>query len=181
MKQFPTILFLSVQSRWRRIYDKIGNSSVAVLQGVSMTEGFQVPRQSNEFYYRCGVETPHAYLLLDGRRRKTALYLPPRNAHLEASGGKVLSAADSDEVSSTDKTRSEWIKTPIGSLYTPFTPAEGTSQSRHELSAANAIIASDYCEGRLPREIALIRRASQLAGAELAEAKPTLAHALSTP
>lgn len=237
MKQFLTILFLCVptlltaddrpayqtdfppeefQSRWQRIYDKIGNDCVAVPQGVSMTEGFQVPHQSSEFYYLSGVETPHAYLLLDGRRRKTTLYLPPRNARLEASEGKVLSATD--EVASTDEMRSEWIKAPAGSIYTPFTPAEGTSQRRLELIAANAIIASDYWDGRLPREarfvellraryqrtkvqdltpildelrsvkstreIALSRHIRpprlELTGAELAEAKATLAHALST-
>src|SRR6185369_690625 len=201
------------QSRWQRIYEKIGVESVAILQGVSMTEGFQVPRQTNDFYYLCGVETPHSYLLLDGRRRKTILYLPPRNARLEASEGKVLSAADAelartltgaDEVASTDEMRGEWLKAPVTSIYTPFSPAEGVSQSRLELIAANATIASDYWDGRLPREahfvellraryprarvqdltpildelrsvkslreIALIRRASQLAGLGLMEA-----------
>jgi len=234
MKQFLTILLLAspalviaddrptyqtdfppeeFQSRWQRIYDKIGSESVAVLQGVSMTEGFQVPRQSNEFYYLCGVETPHSYLLLDGRRRKTTLYLPPRNARLEASEGKVLSAADAelartltgaDEVLGTDEMRGEWIKTAVSTIYVPFAPAELTSQSRLELIAANAAIASDYWDGRLPREarfiellraryprtkvqdltpildelrsvksareIALIRRASQLAGLGVMEA-----------
>ena len=31
--------------------------------------GFIFPRQSNEFYYLCGVETPHSYLVLDGKSR----------------------------------------------------------------------------------------------------------------
>ncbi len=34
-----------------------------------MVRGFQLPRQMNEFYYLCGVETPHSYLYLDGRTR----------------------------------------------------------------------------------------------------------------
>ena len=49
---------------------------MAVVQGVSLTPGFTMPRQSNEFYYLCGLETPHSYLLLDGRSRKATLLVP---------------------------------------------------------------------------------------------------------
>ena len=52
------------KARWARLYDKIGNQAVAVVQGVSMTPGLNMPRQTNEFYYLCGLETPHSYLLL---------------------------------------------------------------------------------------------------------------------
>ena len=62
------------------------------MQGVPLTNGFTMPRQHNTFYYLCGIETPGAYLLLDGRTRKVTLYLPPRNARLERAEGKVLSA-----------------------------------------------------------------------------------------
>jgi len=37
-------------------------------------------RQNNEFYYVCGVEVPQTYLLLCGRDRTTAHYLPPAPA-----------------------------------------------------------------------------------------------------
>ena len=106
-----------------------------------------MPRQSNEFYYLCGIETPHAYLLLDGRNRKATLYLPPRNQRLESAEGKVLSADDAEEVKrltgadavlSTDAIRGDWLgKLPGGtpkSMFTPFSPAEGNSQSRGELA-----------------------------------------------
>ena len=169
------------------------------------------------FIYLCGIETPHAYLLLDGRNRSATLYLPPRNQRLESAEGKVLSADDAEEVKgltgvksvlSTDVIRGEWFgKLPGGtpkSIYTPFSPAEGNSQSRGELVSANAGIAADYWDGRLPREahfvellrsryprarvldlppilddlrsiksareIALIRRASQIAGLGIMEA-----------
>src|SRR5687767_11749722 len=72
------------KARWARIYDQIGNNGVAVVQGVGMTPGFIFPRQNNEFYYLSGVETPGAYIMLDGRTRTTTLYLPRRNARLEA-------------------------------------------------------------------------------------------------
>lgn len=205
------------KTRWQKIFTKIGGESVAVLQGVPLTNGFSMPRQSNEFYYLCGIETPHSYLLLDGRNQKATLYLPPRNPRLERSEGKVLSAEDAnqvkqltgvDEVLSTDAIRDDWFGKLSGgaprTIYTLFSPAEGNSQSRFELQNANASIATDYWDGRLPREtqfanlirarypratvldltatldemrsvkspaeIAVIRRASQIAGMGLLEA-----------
>jgi Xaa-Pro aminopeptidase len=205
------------RARWEKVFDHIGNQAVAVVQGAPQTNGFIVPRQTNEFYYLCGVETPQSYLLLDGRNRKAILYLPPRNPRLESAEGKVLSAADAelakqltgaDEVLSSDAMRGEWLAgLPGGApreIYALFSPAEGSAQSRYELVAANAAIAADYWDGRLPREarfaellrarypratikdltpfldelrsikskreIALIRRASRLAGLGLIEA-----------
>ena len=205
------------QTRWARVYDKIGNQSIAVLQGVPLTPGFIMPRQSNEFYYLCGIETPHSYLLLDGRSRKATLYLPPQNPRLEAAEGKVLSAGDAadvkrltgvDEVLSTELMRDNWLgKLPGGRLqtiYTPLTPAEGNAQPRFELNQTNAAIANDPWDGRIsrelnfealirtrnpritvvdltpifdemrsiksPREIAVIRRASEIAGQGMIEA-----------
>lgn len=205
------------RARWSKVFDQIGREAVAVLQGMPLTPGFLVPRQSNEFYYLSGIETPHSYLLLDGRRQRVALYLPPRNERLEASEGKVLSAEDAgevrrltgvDEVLSTEAMRGGWLERLPGGpppvLYTPFGPAEGAGQSRLEIVAANAAIAADEWDGRLPREarfrellraryprsevrdltpildqlrsvkspreVALVRRASELAGRGLLEA-----------
>lgn len=205
------------RARWERVLEAIGGDAIAVLQGVPLTNGFSVPRQGNDFYYLCGIETPHAYLLLDGRSRKVTLYLPPRNERLERSEGKLLSAADAeraqtltgvDQVASTDAMQGDWLGRLAGGtpkvVYTPFAPAESQGQSRSELLAANAAIAADPWDGRLPREarlrellrtryptaqvrdltpaldalrslkspreVALIRRASQLAGLGLLEA-----------
>jgi Xaa-Pro aminopeptidase len=144
------------QSRWATVFDKIGNQAVAVLQGVPQTNGFIFPRQSNDFYYLSGIETPGSYLLLDGRTRKASLYLPPRNLRTEAAEGKVLSADDvelakritgADEVLSVDAMRGDWLRTSGNApqiIDTPFAPAEEAEQSRYELMASNAAIASDY-------------------------------------
>jgi Xaa-Pro aminopeptidase len=233
------------KARWARVFDKIGPQAVAVLQGVSLTNGYIMPRQHNTFYYLCGIETPGAYLLLDGRTRKVTLYLPPRNAALERAEGKVLSADDAAEVQkltgvdqvldASKEMNGSWPSsvpgassasgTPgtagppsapvaanapgagaarLAAIYAEFEPAEGQGQSRGELRMANAQIASDPWDGRLPREsrfvellrirnpraevrnlspildelraikspreIALIRRASQLAGLGVMEA-----------
>ena len=211
---FPPAEF---KTRWRKVFDTIGAEAVAVMQGAPLTNGFSMPRQTNEFYYLSGIETPHSYLLLDGRNNKVTLYLPPRNPRLERSEGKVLSAEDAprvkqltgvDEVLSTDAIRGDWFGQLAGgaprTIYTLLSPAEGNSQSRFELQNANAGIAADYWDGRLPREavfanlirarypraavlditpiidelrsvkseqeIALVKRASEIAGIAILEA-----------
>jgi Xaa-Pro aminopeptidase len=204
------------QARRAKLLQAIGESAVAVVQGAPLTPGFIYPRQTNEFYYLSGVETPGSYILLDGRRRKVILYLPPRNPRLESAEGRVLSAEDSaparrltgaDDVQSTAAMRDDWLGSPPVVIYTPFSPAEGNAQSRGELVSANRSIATDYWDGRVSREahfaallrarypraevrdlsplldelrsiksareIALIRRASQLAGLGILEAMKT--------
>ena len=199
------------QGRWNVLFDKIGDHAIAIVQGAPKANGFLLPRQTNEFYHLCGIETPHAYLILDGRDRRVTLVLPPRDARLESAEGKIISADDAElvkrltgaqAVASTTSMTEEWMRQLIGgsttAIYTPFAPAEGNAQSRGELRAANNAILRDPWDGRpareahlvellkarfqkvevrdltpildelrsvkSPREIALIRRASQLAG-----------------
>ncbi len=203
------------RARWAKLFDGIGDDALALVQGAPLARGFVMPRQTNVFYYLSGIETPHSYLLFDGRAREVSLYLPPRNERLERSEGKVLNADDAalvaeltgvDHVLSTDEMRADF---PPGlqrstTLYAMFTPSEGQGESRHELEAALAAIADDPWDGRIgregrfaqllrqrhpgnavrdltpildrmravksPREVALIRRASQLAGLGMMEA-----------
>jgi Xaa-Pro aminopeptidase len=89
------------KARHARVFEQLGANAVAVVQGVSQTEGYTLPRQHNTFYYLSGIETPGAYLLLDGRTKTVTIYLPPRNARLEAAEGRVLSAEDVDLVKRT--------------------------------------------------------------------------------
>jgi Xaa-Pro aminopeptidase len=211
---FPPAEF---QERWKLIFDRIGDRAIAIVQGAPQPTGFLLPRQSNEFYHLCGVETPHAYLILDGRDRKVTLLLPPRDARLESAEGKVLSANDAElvqrltgvgAVASTRVMTEDWVRQLLGTtaqaVYTPFAPAERNAECRGELRSANAAIARDPWDGRptreahfvgllkarlpgvevrdltptldelraikSPREITLIRRASELAGRGLIEA-----------
>jgi Xaa-Pro aminopeptidase len=203
------------KARWAKVFDRIGDRAAAVVQGMPLTNGFIVPRQSNEFYYLCGIETPHSYLVLDGKTRKATLYLPPANRRLESAEGRVLSADDAElvrKLTGVDEVRSNRAMKEddlpqlraAETVYTLFSPAEGNAQSRVELRTANAAIKADYWDGRepreehfagllrkrfpnaqvkdltpildgmraikSPREVALIRRASQLSGLGLIEA-----------
>ena len=205
------------QARWEKVFAGIGERAVAIVQGFPKVNGFILPRQTNEFYYLCGVETPQSYLVLDGRTRRAILFLPPRDERLERSEGRVLSAADAElvrkmtgaaEMLSTEALTPRWLQNLVRQtgpvIYTPFAPAEGYAQSRGELAAANESLASDPWDGRVsreahfagllrtrlpraevrdltpildelrivksPREIALVRRSSQIAGLALIEA-----------
>jgi Xaa-Pro aminopeptidase len=205
-------------SRRSRIIDAIGPQGIAIVQGATGEPGFSVFRQSNDFYYLSGVESAHAYLLLNGRSRRSTLYLPRRDDDRERGEGKVLSVEDSlliirlagvDRVRgleglSQDLVGADLLRPPALTLYTPLAPMETGNDSRDELLAGQARIAADPWDGRPAREahfvrlvkerfpqfavrdlsptldtmrtiksaaeIALIRRATQLAGLGIMEA-----------
>lgn len=154
-------------ARRERVLDAIGKDAVAVLQGAPAARGFEIFRQFNDFYYLCGVEVPHAYLLLDGRSRKTTLFLP-EPAMVQAAGeADTLAAADPDlaaKLTGVDAVRrtealSEGLKD-AKLVFTPHSPGEGRATSRGEAIRANRIAALDPWDGALPREarfIALLR------------------------
>jgi Xaa-Pro aminopeptidase len=205
-------------ARRAMVYDAIGAQGIAIVQGASGVPGFSVFRQANDFYYLCGVESAHAYLLLNGRTRTTTLYLPHRDAGRESNEGKVLSAEDAAlvtqltgveqvrglEALASDLIGADLIRPPALTLFTPLSPMETGNDSRDELLSAQARSASDPWDGRpsreahfvqlvqqrfpqftvrdlsptldvlrtikSPSEIALIRRATQLAGLGIMEA-----------
>lgn len=204
-------------ARRAKVFEKIGANAIAIVQGAPAVDGFNVFRQTNEFYYLCGLEVPHTYLLLDGRSKKTTLYLQHRDTARERNEGKMLTAEDAEEVQKLTGVDAvyglhlmarHWTryltKTPYPVLYTPFSPAEGDRQSRDEVVGGQGMIAADPWDGRpsregqfihlvrlrfpqfeirdlspildemrivkSPREIGLIRRASQLAGLGIMEA-----------
>jgi Xaa-Pro aminopeptidase len=72
-----------------KVLQKIGDG-VAVMQGATETSSYEKFRQSNQFYYLTGVETPRAILVVDGRARSTTLYLNPTNEQMERSEGPLL-------------------------------------------------------------------------------------------
>src|SRR5581483_7373509 len=71
-------------ARRARVMSKIGDA-VAILQGTTEPAGEQPLRQSNQFFYLCGVVEARAILLIDGRTRRTTLFLLPRTERQEKS------------------------------------------------------------------------------------------------
>lgn len=146
------------ERRRELIFQDIGRSK-AVIAGGTVTGAFDVFRQTNEFYYLCGVEVPHAYLLLDGAMRWTTLYLPRRDDKVERSEGPHLNSSQSDLA--RQRTGVDEVK-PLEALaedlrdatqvYTPFAPAEGREACRDTLLHARRQIEADPWDQRPSNE-----------------------------
>ncbi|MFN3840979.1 MAG: aminopeptidase P N-terminal domain-containing protein [Cyclobacteriaceae bacterium] len=158
--------------RRSRIIETIGNNAIALVQGASGLPGFSVFRQSNTFYYLTGLESAHAYLLMNGRTKQVILYLPHRDPDRESNEGKVLSAEDSElikqltgvthvkgiEFLSADLVGTGLIRPPAPLLYTEFSPAENGNDSRDENLYAQARAAADPWDGSSAREALFIQK-----------------------
>jgi len=150
-------------ARRAKIYDAIGETGIALVQGAPSPAGYVRFRQSNEFYYLCGIEVPHAYLLLDGATRRATVYLPHRNEGRERGEGKMLAAEDTDlirhlagvdGVFGTDVLNEHLVRYAYfrRTLYTPLSPAEGFAMSRDLALRAVADRAADPFDGVASRE-----------------------------
>jgi Xaa-Pro aminopeptidase len=154
------------------VFNSIGNKAIALLQGASGIPGFTVFRQANNFYYLSGIESAHAYLLLNGRNKTTTLYLPHRDEGMERNQGKVLSAEDAAlikqltgieqvkgiEFLSMDLIGTGLIRPPAPKLFTEFSPAETGNDSRDEILAGQARDAADPWDGKPTKEASFIQK-----------------------
>src|SRR5215471_20471195 len=68
--------------RRAKVMAKIGDG-VAIIQGTTERPGEQPLRQANQFFYISGVVEPRAILLIDGKTRRSTLFLNPRNERRE--------------------------------------------------------------------------------------------------
>ena len=211
---FPKEEFIQ---RRGQVLEAIGNKALAIVQGAPNVDGFKVFRQTNEFYYLTGLEVPHALLVIDGRSKRSTLYLPHKDEARDANEGKTPSAEDAefvrtltgvDAVKGVEMLARDFmymlVPSPAPAVYTPFSPAERGTDSRDQQVGYQANVSADPWDGqpsregrfiallreRFPqfeirdlsptldqmrsvksdREVALIRRASQIAGNALMEA-----------
>jgi Xaa-Pro aminopeptidase len=169
------------------IYKAIGPNGLALLQGAPAPPGYTRFRQSNEFYYLTGIESPHAYVLLDGATSRATLYLPHRNERREQSEGKLLSAEDADEirtlsgvdmVAGTDMLGEHLARAARTSgrvLFTPMSPAEGFAMSRDLAIRAVGDRAADPFDGGPSREGLLVQTLrTRFPQVEIRDLSPTL-------
>lgn len=156
-------------ARRAKVYDAIGKDAIALVQGASMPEGYTRFRQYNEFYYLCGVETPHAYLVMYGGQRRSVLYLPHRNDSRERFEGKQLNASDADEIQKLTGVDAVYGTDLLGEhlarvgwtnaappIYVPFQPSEGASMSRDLAVRVTGDQMGDPFDGRASRSGVLI-------------------------
>ena len=170
------------QARRERIYRAIGSDAVALLQGAPKERGHALFRQDNDFYYLCGVEAPHAYLLLDGRSERTTLYLPHQSAERAEQEGVLPSAENAEQVQARtgiDRVQGiEFLAQGVEGariLYTPLRQGEGPGMSWDTLRRAQQEAVADPWDGQLDRTrhfVATLRARCPLA--EIRDLSPIL-------
>jgi Xaa-Pro aminopeptidase len=143
------------QTRRAAVYQAIGDEAVALLQGAAKNRAHDLFRQSNDFYYLCGVEVPHAYLLLDGRRQSTTLFLAHQSDAMREKEGEILAAENADRVQAqtgVDQVLSIEALTQhlqgVSVLYTPTREGEGAGMSWDTLQRAQREAFADPWDGR---------------------------------
>jgi Xaa-Pro aminopeptidase len=156
---FPAEEFVA---RRARICEEIGSDAYALVVSAPPPRGFVVFQQSKQFFYCCGLETPQAYLLMEGGTGTSALYLHPRgNAALEE--GAPPGLEDAALVRAITGVETVYPIAKLADhlaearyLYTSFAPMEVRAACRHELVEANRMIAHDPWDGRPTREYHLV-------------------------
>lgn len=163
-----------------KVLDALGGAC-ALLQGAGPVGGFDVFRQTNDFFYLSGIEIPQAYLLLDSSQRITTLYIP--RADPKAAGdGSALFAEDEAEIRAESGLDAVF---PLDALedhlagievvFTPHAPAEGRLSSRGEMFRAAQAIAADPWDAETPRQERFVSRIRERCpSAEIRDLTPIL-------
>jgi Xaa-Pro aminopeptidase len=200
-------------ARRAKVMEKIGEG-VAILQGTTERPGEQPLRQNNQFFYLTGVVEPRAIVTIDGRTKKTTLYLQPKNERREqrqygpalSPGVEAAKATGLDHVLPRDefaRAVADFARD-LRIIYTPFRPEVLGEASSSDPAAMWRATKADPWDGRIsreeqfvqkikaaapqapvsdldpivdalrtiksPREIAIIREATRLAGLGIMEA-----------
>ncbi len=155
--------------RRARLMEKM-EGGVALVAGAPEVAGFEPFRQNNDFYYLCGVEVPHAYLLIDAERRWSTLYLQEVEAKHEETDGPQLGPGGGDFVrarTGIEETKSlaalvEDLKS-ARRVWMPHAAQEGRMVCQDTLRHQQKSAANDPMDGRLSDAMQLIDRVKSIA------------------
>ena len=143
----------------RRVAERIGDEAVALIQGAGGSGTHDQFRQSNELYYLCGVEVPHAYLLIAGGEGTATLFLPHQDRHSVEAEGEHLSADNAERarvLTGVDQVAAlEALPAALrgaAAIWTPLSPAEGARSSWDTLRRAQEEAEADPFDGAPARE-----------------------------
>jgi len=154
-------------ARRAKVLAQIGDG-VAILQGTTERPGEQPLRQSNQFFYLTGVVEPRAIAVIDGRTKKTTIFLQPYNERREQRmygaglhpGEEAARTLGVDAVVGRDefaKLLPDLVRTGRA-VFTPFRPEVlGEASSSDPRALANAT-KSDPWDGRLSREEQFVQK-----------------------
>ncbi len=159
-------------ARRARLVDRIGDA-VAVLQGATDRPGEQPFRQNNQFFYLCGVAEPWAILAVDGRTKRSTLFLRPRDARREermfgpglSPGPEAERATGIEAVVARDEFAGfvRGLEAEGRTIYVPFRPEVLGEASSTDPAALWRAIRQDPWDGRMSREEAFLRQLKSVA------------------
>jgi Xaa-Pro aminopeptidase len=166
--EFPPAEFAA---RRTRVMQKIGEG-VAILQGTTERPGEQPLRQSNQFFYLTGVVEPRAILVVDGKAKRSTLFLAPGGERRERMFGSTLFPGDATAKATGIEAvlaRADFAEMAAGfardgrTIYTTLRPEVlGSASSSDTISLARAT-KDDPWDGRPSREEAFIQKLKALA------------------
>ena len=158
-------------ARRAKVIATIGDG-VAILQGTTERPGEQALRQNNQFFYLTGVVEPRAIAVIDGRTKRTTIFLQPFNERREQRmygpglhpGDEAAKALGVDAV--LPRGEFQTLLPDLGSgnrpIYTPFRPEVlGEASSSDPRALANAT-RTDPWDGRSSREEQFIQKLKTL-------------------
>jgi Xaa-Pro aminopeptidase len=159
-------------ARRAQVIEKIGDG-VAILQGTTERPGEQALRQNNQFFYLTGVVEPRALAIIDGRAKKTTIFLQPKNERREqrmmgpalSPGREAAAATGIDEVLPRDEFAAALaaVARDRRPIYTPFRPEVLGEASSSDPAALWRATRADPWDGRVSREDQFIARLKQAA------------------
>jgi Xaa-Pro aminopeptidase len=154
-------------ARRARVLSQIGDA-VAILQGTTERPGEQPLRQNNQFFYLTGVVEPRAIVAIDGRTKKTTLFLQPLNERREQRmlGPGLHPGDDAAKATGLDAVlpRDEFTAAVASyardgrTIYTPFRPEVLGEASSDDPAALWRATKQDPWDGRVSREEAFLAR-----------------------
>jgi Xaa-Pro aminopeptidase len=158
-------------ARRARVMALIGEG-VAILQGATERPGEQPMRQNNQFFYLTGVVEPRAILVIDGRAKRSTLYLyggAERRARMFGSAMVPGDAAGAATGIEAVRPRDEFAKAVEAfaregrAFYTPFRPEVLGSASASDAAASARATKDDPWDSRPSREEVFIQKLRALA------------------
>jgi Xaa-Pro aminopeptidase len=153
-------------ARRAEVMKEIGDG-VAILSGATETPTYARFRQGNQFFYLSGVEVPRAILVVDGREKRSTLFLPPRNERLERSEGPVLVPGEEargltgiEQVLPREMFAAyvTWFAQEGRTLFLPFRAESLGAGTAGQVMAHVTAMAADPWDGRVSKEAAFIAR-----------------------
>ena len=151
-------------ARRAKVMTSIGDG-VAILQGTTERRGESPLRQSNQFFYVTGVVEPRALLIIDGKTRRSTLFLVPRTAARERAIGPYLDVGDSSaRITGIESiVPRDSFTTALGRIaaerrviFTPLRPEVLGSESAGDVQAYVRATKNDPWDGHPTREEAFL-------------------------